>query len=361
MSSLLRTRAILVAVPTLLLLLVLAVINTDMTAEDGPANCLHEDFNCTPLRESLGRLGHGLEDLPHRSKLWTASVRLCVMFNLNSVGPSEAVINLLIAYYFPFFKHISLIFDGHPNYNFSSVPSFVDVLFCDSHLGFYQHKCIRQCIQQTNSETEGYLYISDDMFINITKMAELPKSEIWFLENLKRSMSWILNPPGGSWDWVWWAPPHNNSIKLKDTIDSFPTEWQDRLKRHHGFPDNFSVVMQSDIIFIPKRILPELLPVLEHIIVHQPELFCEVATALAVNVATAGFVRLDPSGYLWGERPAVGPQEDREKAVAAIEEKAMSAHFVHAIKLGYPGQADMWVSFMEQQLHHTVLGKNNLK
>ena len=49
---------------------------------------------------------------------------------------------------------------------------------------------------------------------------------------------------------------------------------------------------------------------------------------------------------MWGERPAVGPQADREKAVAAIEEKAMLAHFLHAIKLGYPRQADMWVSFI---------------
>ena len=49
--------------------------------------------------------------------------------------------------------------------------------------------------------------------------------------------------------------------------------------------------MQSDIIYIPKRILPELFPVLEHIIVHQPKLFCEVATALAVNIASAGFVQ----------------------------------------------------------------------
>lgn len=371
MSCLLRYRAVLAALlPLLLLIFILIPIKTDFGCQDGPTDGWREDFNSSLVRDSLRRLGHGLQDFPGRGRLWTGAVRLCVMFNLNNVGPSERVINLLISYYFPFFKHISLVFDGHPNYNFSSVPSFVDILFCDSHLGFYQHKCIRQCIQQTNSDTEGYLYISDDMFINITKMTALPKTEIWFLENQRRSMSWIQNlhgdnrsrhlgphkqPPAcketvcpGGADWVWWAPPYNNSIKLKHTIESFPTEWQNRLKKHHGFPDNFSVVAFSDIIYIPARILPELCPVLDHIIVHQPELFSEVATSLAVNVASAGFVRLE-SGYIWNDRTS-----------AEIERMARTAHFVHAIKLGQAGQAEMWVRFMEQQLHQAVLGKHNL-
>ena len=164
-------------------------------------------YNSTLVKESLKRLGYGLFDFPERKELWTYKTHLCIMFNLKYVKPNKNVINILISYYFPFFKIISLIFDGHPNYNYTSVPPFVNVMFCDSHWGWYQQKCIRKCIQQNYSEAEGHLYISDDMFINITKMAELPKSKIWYVDNGKKSMSWIENPGPKGWGWHWWGPP----------------------------------------------------------------------------------------------------------------------------------------------------------
>ena len=212
------------------------------------------------VRGSLARLGYGKNDFPLRSDLWTEKIHLCIMFNLANLA-NEENINILTSYYFPFFKNITLIFDGHPNYNFSSVPDFVNVLLCNSNWAWYQHKCIRKCIQHNNSETEGHLYIADDMFINITKMAELDKSKIWFIVNEKKSMSWIQNPGPKGWGWQWWGPPHGNNVKLNNTIQSFPSKWKDNLEKYHGFPDNFSVVATSDIVYIPRTAVSKILPV----------------------------------------------------------------------------------------------------
>ena len=305
------------------------------------------DYDSSLLRRSLYRLGYTLDDLPLRNSLWTNNIHLCVMFNLKSIKPNEKVLNLLISFYFPFFRHISLIFDGQPNYNSEWIPGFVNVLSCDSYFGWYQHKCIRKCIQQNESQTEGFLYIAEDMFINITKMADLPKDKIWFLQNNKRSFSWVLNPGAKGWDWPRWGK-NGNSLKFNKTIQSMPSKWKQILENHHGFPDYFNVTAISDIVFIPQVAVPKILPVLDHIIL-QGDLFCEIATALAVNVASHDVVKME-YGYLWrGER-----------SVAGIERKSTSAHFVHPMKLGIRKHAELWLKYMEQQLNFTLLGYNNL-
>lgn len=303
------------------------------------------DYDTSQLRGSLNRLGYTLADLPPRNFLWTHNIQLCVMFNLNAIKPNKKVIDLLIAYYFPFFKHIFLIFDGPPKNDLPLIPSFVKVLSCESYIGWYQHKCIQKCIHQNESNTEGFLYLADDMFINISKMADLQKDKIWFLQNNKKSFSWILNPGSKGWDW-WWGKD-GNSLKLNKTIKSLPTKWIQILEKHHGFPDNFDVIATSDIIFIPSVAVPKILPVLDHII-GQGDMFCEIATALAVNIASQDVVEMK-SGYLWTDR-----------SIAAIERLSIIAHFVHPIKLGMAKHAELWVKYMEQQLNLTLLGYNSI-
>ena len=327
----------------LLLAILLVYVFYFCTIQSSP-NVANPGSNSSLVRGSLFRLGYGQDNFPARSHLWTEKIHLCIMFNMAPGHPlNEKILNLLISYYFPYFKDITIIFDGHPKYNFSSVPVFVNVLLCESHFGWYQHKCIQQCIQQNNSATEGHLYISDDMFINITKMVELDKSKIWFnVPDQTKSMSWIMNPGPKGWGWVWWGPPHGNNIKLNNTIESFPSKWKGKLEKYHGFPDNFGVVGTSDIVFIPETVVPMILPVLEHIIL-QGDLFCEIATLLAINVASQEFVYMD-NGYLWADR-----------SLAGIKRASKTAHFVHPVKLGNADQAALWVDFMEEQLNRTIL------
>ena len=93
--------------------------------------------------------------------------------------------------------------------------------------------------------------------------------------------------------------------------------------------------------------MPKIIPVLDHII-GQGDLFCEIATPLAVNVASPDFVKMQ-GGYLWNNR-----------SVAMIERVAMTAHFVHPVKLGISVHEALWVRFMEQQLNLTIT-ENKLK
>ena len=302
------------------------------------------EYNSTMVRDSLKRMGFTLADLPRRKYLWTQNIQLCIMFNLNSVNLNEQVINFLISYYFPFFQKISLIFDGTPTYNLSWIPSFVKVIECDSHLGWFQHKCIKKCIQQNISNIEGYMYIADDMFINITKMAKLPRSKIWFLQNDRKSFSWIKNPGLKGWDWPWWGWD-GNSVKFEKTIKSLPLKWITILKKYHGFPNNFNVTAISDIIFIPQIYVSKIIPVLNHII-REGNLFCEIATPLAVNLASQDVVKME-YGFLWADR-----------SIAAVERISTKAHFVHPMKLGMVEYAGLWVRYMEQQLKFTVLRHN---
>ena len=267
-----------------------------------------------------------------RPNLWTDKIHLCVNFNLNMIKPTKNVSDLLISYYHPFFKNITFIFNGNwskPDY----VPEYVDFISCDSHIGWYQHKCIRSCIHRGSEETKGFLYIADDMFINLTKMAELPTTKLWYIESEVRSYSCIQN----GCDWVWWGPPTYQAKKLDIVINSLPDKWKEQLVKTAGFPDNFKAYACSDIIYIPQALVTNMTDVLDHII-NTAELFCEISTNLAMNIVAPDKVYL-VNGYLWNN-----------KGIAAIKQRANTAHFVHPVKLGIQAHRDIWIQYMEKQL-----------
>jgi len=74
------------------------------------------------------------------------------------------------------------LFDGLQGSVSGTFPDFVEIIRCDSSNGWYQHKCILQCLQSGHYDPKGYLYIADDMFINITMMSEYPIDKIWFVD-----------------------------------------------------------------------------------------------------------------------------------------------------------------------------------
>ena len=303
-----------------------------------------EDRYQQVIASTLSKMGYTLSDLPDPSKLWTENVELCIMFNLNgvSLGDNQEVIELLIAYYHPFFSHLTLLFDGDPAGTKRPIAkylsSYVDVLGCDSHVGWYQHKCIRRCLQQGTTETKGFLYIADDMFIDVSNMAELPTSKVWFIPPGIAKYSEIIemarNTRPTSW---WWGPPTNSAANLEIEINNLPSEWKDQLTKTAGFPDQFKALAISDIIYIPQTIAPKMEQVLTHIINTAP-LFCEVATNLAVNIVAPDLVYFR-DGYLW-----------EDKTIEAIDRAAQGAHFVHPVKLGVKQQQDLWIQYMKKQL-----------
>ena len=298
-------------------------------------------FHLTMVQSSLQRMGYSVDNLPPWSALWTDKIHLCVMFNLRGNKPKKDVTDILISYYYPFFENITLIFDGaywkRPDY----VPELVDVIGCESDRGRFKHKCIQSCMKQGTEETKGYLYISDDMFINLTKMADLPTTKVWFSKMITRKYSWILDPGPGGWDWVWWAPPAHNSKKLEYLINIMPSEWKEQLKKTAGFPDLFKAMATTDIIYIPRAFKSNLNTVLNFIVNNMEDLFDEIATCLALNIAVPNEIVSLTSGYLWRS----------QRNVAEMERTAKIAYFVHPVKLGVEEHRKLWIQYMEKQLY----------
>ena len=310
------------------------------------------NFDLTMLKNSLKKKEYTLADLPPWSSLWTDKIHLCVMFNLNGVQPKKGVTDILISYYTPFFRDITFIFDGANRERPDFLPEFVDFITCDSHVGWYQHKCIRSCMHRGTEETKGYLYIADDMFINLTMMADLPTDKILFTEMEPKSYSWILDPGPNGWGWMWWGPPFNNKDVLKHIIEVMPSEWMEQLKETSGFPDHFKIVATSDLIYVSRKLKPKLTTALDFIVSNSPgrDLFCEIATCLAVDIAAPNEVVIMEYGYLWS---------GQEKSLEGIDKKANTAHFVHPVKVGVESHRKLWLRYMENQLYNAISTKSH--
>ena len=304
------------------------------------------DFNLTMVKSSLNKKGYTLADLPPWSSLWTDKIHLCVMFNLNNIKPSKYVNNILASYYFPFFRNITFFFDGADweSRRLDFLPEFVNLISCDSHVGWYQHRCLQLCLQQGTEETKGHLYIADDMFINLAMMADLPTTKAWFINIIQTSYWQILNPGPGGWDWYWWGPPGNNYKRLESVINILPSEWKEQLKRTAGFPDHFKGHTIADIIYVPYTLGPKMITVIDFINNSKTDLFCEVAIPLAVNIAAPNQVISLKEGNLWGWN----------RNILSIKRTAKTAHFVHPVKLGNEPQKNLWIQLMENQLYNII-------
>ncbi|XP_064407012.1 uncharacterized protein LOC135351834 [Halichondria panicea] len=298
-------------------------------------------FYTSLVEQSLNKKGYSISDLPPKSALWTDKIHLCINLNLNGIKPSKAVIETQVSYYFPFFKNITVILNGDNFIRPDYVPEFVDVISCDSYYGWYQHKCIRSCIQRGSDDTEGFLYIADDMFINLTKMAELPTTKLWTIGSRVCSYSSIQTPGHEGCEWYWWDAPTYGAKNLDIVIKSLPAKWKEQLVKTAGFPDHFKAYCISDIIYIPQALVMNMTHVLDHII-NTTELFCELATNLAMHIVAPDRITL-LDGYLWDD-----------KSVAAIKEMATTAHFVHPVKFGIREQRDIWIQNMEKQLFNLI-------
>ena len=160
----------------------------------------------------FNKRGFELSVLPNKTRLWTQDVQLCIMFN--SVHHSKTV-GLLLSYYLQFFDHITLLFNGEgtlkkPRY----APETVQAFGCDSYYGWYQHKCLSICLSHADVHVKGFLYIADDMFINIAKMGELDPSRLWYLipKQFNYSKLMAMNKFELHRKWYWFGYPFCNEV-----------------------------------------------------------------------------------------------------------------------------------------------------
>ena len=123
--------------------------------------------------------GFDLTVLPNKTALWTRDIQLCIMFNIYIDSKN---IGLLLSYYLHFFNHITVISGTESITKPYFAPDSVQVFYCDSYNGWYKHRCLRICLENpANESVEGFLFIADDMFVNITKMSQLDRTKLWII------------------------------------------------------------------------------------------------------------------------------------------------------------------------------------
>ena len=273
------------------------------------------------------------------STLWTKKVQLCVMFNLNRMTPNEKTINLLLTYYSRIFNHIMLLFDGKwkkPSY----LPNNVTFSDCNSERGWYEHKCLCICLNETwgDSRPEGYLFIADDMFINLARMSLLPLSRIWYLDaehiNYTDRASLV-----NVWQW-------NRALKpLEVVIERLPPEWMDIIVKKVGFPGFVHARGTADLVYVPYSLAGTVTDVLTFI-TRTAQLISEVALPLAMDIVAPTDQAHFIYGYTW----------DGRQDISRMEIIARKAHFVHPIKLSGESQVRLWKTLMEEQLKNLSAG-----
>ena len=278
----------------------------------------------------LKSVGYSFPKLPDKTRLWTKNIQLCIMYNH---VPGEYYVRELMAYYLRFFDNIMLLFDGEWPEKPSFIPEYVNFSECRSDRGQFQHVCLRTCLTNGGRKVDGYLFVADDIFVNLSRMSTLPRSKLWYVD-----MKYVYDYTNKAafTGWTWW-PRFSEKIRL--VVDNLPPEWKEVLVKYTGFPKQFHGHSLSDILYVPLPLASHMVEVLSYII-NTTNLFCEITIPLAVDIVEPQYVHM-VWGYVQG-----GKRKDR----ALITSTAAKAHFVHPLKLGVRPTADIWRDFMAMQL-----------
>ena len=268
-----------------------------------------------------------------QSLVWTNKIQLCIMFNLFKMSPNKQAINLLVSYYSLFFNHIMLLFEGDwsekPNY----IPQNITFSGCKSKAGWFQQHCLLICLNETwqnGDKPEGYLYIADDMFVNLTKMSLLPLSHVWYIN--PDQMNYTARASvRNTWHWRGAMKP------LETVVNNLPEKWKRVLVESVGFPDCIHASGLADIVYVPHLLAKNMTDFMNYVI-RTAELISEVAFPLAVDIVAPNKTTHFIDGILWND----------QRNLAMIKKSARTAHFVHPVKLSSKAQADLWKSLMEE-------------
>ena len=284
----------------------------------------------------LKQIGYTFPKLPEKSKLWTRDVQLCIMFNW---GPTNHTIRKLLAYYMRFFSSIVLLFDEWPGEAIKGIPSAVIAIPVYTRHGWYQQRALLKCLESGNSNVTSYLYIPDDMFINITMLSTLPTSKAWLIEPRVFNFNDLAAFNGDYW--YWWHNSGTNFLeRFVEIVNDLPHEWKQMLSQNVGFPNRIHGNAVVDVLHIPHAIVSNLSTVLVYLM-NRRELFCEILVPLALDIAGPQDHVYFKDGNLWNA--------DRCN-VNLIAEFARTKHFVHSLKLSSRFGSDIWCTLMSEQI-----------
>ncbi len=288
----------------------------------------------------LKSVGYEFPRIPDKSKIWTNNTQLCIMFNHASV---ESHVRLLLAYYLRFFDHIMLIFDGKWEERPPYVPDYVKFFGCDSKFGVQQQECLRICLDQGEPGVDGYMYLADDNFADLTYMNSLPRSEVWFLEVTINSYSHSKSFTKDKWThWhsrIGYKP-------FKKIINNLPQEWKQVLIDNIGFPDRIHGHTIADLIYLPKSVRQTMMDVISYI-VKTAELHSEIAVPLAVDIAAPRRQVVFPlTGFI--------SPTNKHKLKKFHETISKHPPFLHPLKPSIKPLADLWCQLMAEQMNNFI-------
>ena len=283
----------------------------------------------------LKLVGYEFPKLPNKATLWTKNVHLCIMFNW---GSTEYRTRQLLSYYMRFFDAITLFLEGkHVNRNY--IPSHIQVFHVETGNGFFQQRCIEKCINQIAPNTVSHLYISDDMFINITKMSQLSLLKIWFIP----VSVYKFGDTSTFHDWPWWDYTHGGQTQYNRfvaLINGLPQEWKQVLIDKVGFPNRIHGHAVADIVHIPNAYAVQVSRVFNYID-SVTEMFCEIAVPLAIDIAQPIGREEMASSNLWDEQ-----RTDYHVVKNVLETR----FYLHPLKTSTKFGADTWCKSMNNQL-----------
>jgi len=256
------------------------------------------------------------------------------MFNLFRMDPNVTAINVMLSYYNRFFNHIMIIFDGKwkkPNY----LPENVTFSGCNSGAGWFEHECLHICLNEKwqDLRPEGYLFIADDIFINLLMMSSLPLSQTWYVHTVGINYT-ARASIANTWHW------HQALRPLEVVIEHLPAEWREILVKYVGFPGHLHAQANADIVYIPYSLTRNMMDVLTFIS-KTATLISEVALPLALDIVAPTDQVYFVDGYIWGLQRI---------NMMFIKERAGEAHFIHPLKLSMVPQAYLWKTLMDEQL-----------
>ena len=285
----------------------------------------------------LKLVGYEFPKLPKKATLWTKNVHLCIMFNW---GSTEYRTRLLLSYYMRFFDAITLFLEGeHVNHTY--IPSHIQVFHVKTRNGILQQISLELCINQVVPNTVSHLYISDDMFINITKMSELSLSNIWFIPLSVHTFGDDSTFHDG---WNWWDysfSGHSTQYeRFVMVVKRLPQDLKRVLIDQVGFPNRIHGHAVADIVHIPNQYASDVTRVLKHVN-SVTELFCEIAVPLAVDIAQPIGREEMEDGNLWEWQRTESP---------LVQSFVEARYYMHAMKMSTRYGADIWCKSMNNQL-----------
>lgn len=258
-------------------------------------------------------------------------IRLCIQFNTENAVKEETM-RLLHRVYSNFFSKIS--YSGPiPKPDF--LGNDTQYIHCtNAQNGEFQHHCLLAHLQ-TYPDADGYLYVADDAFIDLSRLSKLPRDKVWYLHGTDMD---IRKPR--TFDvkiWPIWPLPEGYHA-LKHYVENLPEAWKERLQAVNGDKNIVRTIELADVIYIPEQLRSKYASAIRYFS-GEPQVNHEVITAVIRDLVVGNdYVPLIPA-CLWAEQNNF--EEQSRCGVSG------DFDFVHPLKLSDPKVADLWSSLMD--------------